>query len=124
MAYAYPPLRDRNNRPVFKNPPVFGDDLQKVAIDLFGTHVPKAENHDTRQISPTGRKEIAEIKIMCQQNTCLSSGFFQYIRVLHSMEPFVLKVSRPMAALLEKLHYPGGNAHICQESHAGGNSNG
>lgn len=38
------------------------------------------------------------------------------------MEALLLKVNRLMPEMLKEVHYPWGDAHICQESHAEANS--
>lgn len=47
VSYSYTPLSDREDGAIFKVVRVLGDDLEKIAIYILGTHVPQTKNYNT-----------------------------------------------------------------------------
>jgi hypothetical protein len=112
VSHAHLPLRDRNDGAILKHLRLLGDDLEQMAIDILGPHVPQTKNEHTRQIGTTGCKEIAKVEIMRQEDVSFPAGLLQYLRVPQSMEALLLQVSRLMPQMLKEVNSLWGDTHV------------
>lgn len=124
IPHANAPFRYRDDGALCQVPRILRDDLEKMALNMLRAHIPQAENHNTGQVRSSGRKQVAKIKIMGEQDSSFVAGFFQYLRVLQTMEALLLQVIRLMSDLPKRIHNLWGDAHVCQEIHAEANSSG
>jgi hypothetical protein len=76
-----------------------------MTVDVFGTHVPQAENDNAGQIGTTGRKEIAKIEVVSQEDVALLVGLRQYLRIAESIEALLLKMNSLMPKTLKKTNH-------------------
>ena len=93
-------------------------ELQQVAIHVFGAHIAESKRNHARKLSPCRGDELAELEVVCDEAPSLGSSKVQYGRIGKPGKAALVEVDRVRALTPQERRRGRRDAHVEQESHS------